>query len=80
MGFISWMFRGWYRDLSVWGIILGFVSFNSFILGASVTTAYTIGIVALALIFVDLITTVVRWQYRLYVMERDRVVNELERK
>jgi hypothetical protein len=80
LGFISWMFRGWYRDLSVWGIILGFVALNAFILGAPVSTAYTLATVALLLIFVDLVASVVRWQYKAYCLERDRVVHELERK
>ena len=80
LSFVSWMFRGWYRDLSTWGLILGFVALNALILEASLFTVYLLVTVAFLVVFIDLVVSFVRFQYGVYLTEQDRIVRELEKK
>ena len=79
-GFISWMFRGWYRDITMWGFIVGVVALIAMIMDASLMTVWILASVALALVMFDLAWKFLRFQYSLYVIERNRVARELERK
>ena len=78
--FLRWMFRGWYRDLTVWGGIIGAVALVVVWSDGDLVTAWLLLSVGLALIMFDLIWRFLRFQYSLYTMERDRVARELERK
>jgi hypothetical protein len=79
-GFFAWMFRGWYRDITFWGMIIGMAAFVNMWLDGDIVTAWLLLSVGLALIMFDLIWRFLRWQYSVYTMERDRVARELERK
>ena len=79
-GFLSWMFRGWYRDLNLWGLIIGLAGFVIMFLGGNLITVWFLLSVGLALIMFNVIWHFLRFQHNLYQMERDRVARELERK
>ena len=79
-GFLRWMFRGWYRDLNLWGLIIGIAGFVIMFLGGDLITVWFLLSVGLALIMFNVIWHFLRLQYSLYTMERDRVARELERK
>jgi len=78
--FLRWMFRGWYRDITLWGGIMGAVALVVVWSGGDIVTAWLLLSVGLVLIMFDLIWRFLRWQYSLYTMERYRVARELERK
>ena len=79
-GFVRWMFRGWYRDLNLWGLIIGIAGFLTMALDGPLVTVWLLLSVGLALIMFNVIWHFLRFQYSLYTMERDRVARELERK
>ena len=79
-GFLRWMFRGWYRDLTLWGLIIAVAGFIIMFLGGNLITIWLLISLGLALVMFDLVHNFLRFQYSLYTMERDRVARELERK
>lgn len=79
-GFVRWMFRSWYRDLNLWGLIIGLTGFLTMALDGPLVTVWLLLSVSLALIMFNVIWHFLRFQYSLYIMERDRVARELERK
>ena len=79
-GFVRWMFRGWYRDLNLWGLIIGITGFLIMALDGPLITVWFLLSVGLALIMFNVVWHFLRFQYSLYQMERDRVARELERK
>ena len=79
-GFLSWMFRDWYRDLTLWGMCISLIGFAVMFFDGSLITVWLLVSVGLALIMFDLVRHFLRFQYSLYQMERDRVARELERK
>jgi hypothetical protein len=79
-GFVRWMFRGWYRDLTLWGLIIGLIGFLIMAVDGPLITVWFLLSVGLALVMFDLVCNFLRFQYSLYTMERDRVTRELERK
>jgi len=79
-GFVSWLFRGWYRDLTMWGLIIGGVAFLNMLVDGSLVTTWLLLSLGLGLVMFDLAHSFLRFQYSLYRMERDRVARELERK
>ena len=79
-GFLSWMFRGWYRDLTLWGTIVGVVGFGNLWLDGNLITTWFLISLGMSLVMFDLVRHFLRFQYSLYTMERDRVARELERK
>ena len=80
MGFVKWMFRGWYRDITFWGMIISMAAFVNMWLDSDLVTSWLLLSVGLALVMFDLIWRFLRLQYSVYAMERDRVARELERK
>lgn len=79
-GFFSWMFRDWYRDLTLWGLLIGLVGFAIMFFGGSLITVWLLVSLGLGLVLFDLVHNFLRFQYTLYTMERDRIARELERK
>ena len=79
-GFLRWMFRDWYRDLTLWGGIIGMAAFVNMWLDGNLITSWLLLSLGLGLVMFDLIWRFLRFQYSLYQMERDRVARELERK
>jgi hypothetical protein len=79
-GFVSWLFQGWYRDLTMWGMIIGGVAFLNMLVDGSLVTTWLLLSLGLGLVMFDLIHKFLSFQYSLYRMERDRVARELERK
>jgi len=79
-GFLKWLFRGWYRDLTLWGTIIGASGFLVLSLDGSVITVWLLVSLGLTLVILDLIRNFLRFQYSLYQMERDTIKRELERK
>ena len=80
MGFVKWMFRGWYRDITFWGMIISMAAFVNMWLDGDLVTTWLLLSLGLALVMFDLIWRFLRFQYSLYTMERDRVIRELNRK
>jgi len=78
--FLRWMFRGWYRDITFWGMIIGMAAFVNMWLDGDLVTSWLLLSLGLALVMFDLIWRFLRLQYSVYTMERDRVARELERK
>ena len=78
--FLSWMFRGWYRDLTLWGLIIGIIGFLVMALDGSLITVWLLVALGMTLVLFDLTRSFLRFQYTLYTIERDRVARELERK
>jgi len=79
-GFVGWLFRGWYRDLTMWGMIIGGVAFLNMLADGSLVATWLLLSLGLGLVLFDLIHKFLAFQYSLYRMERDRVARELERK
>ena len=79
-GFLRWMFRGWYRNLTLWGLIIALMGYSIMALDGSLITVWLLLSVGMALVLFDLICNFLRFQYSLYTLERDRVAHELERK
>jgi len=80
MGFVKWMFRGWYRDITFWGMIISMAAFVNMWLDGDLITSWLLLSAGLALVMFDLIWRFLRFQYSLYTMERNRVMRELNRK
>ena len=79
-GFLGWMFRDWYRDLTLWGMTIGVIGSVNMWLDGSLMTTWLLLSAGLSLVLFDLVYNFVRFQYSLYIMERNRVARELERK
>jgi hypothetical protein len=79
-GFLSWMLQGWYRDITIWGLILGSAGFIVMALDGSMIVIWLLLSLGIGLVMFDLVHSFLSWQYSLYKMERDRVARELERK
>lgn len=79
-GFFRWMFRDWYRDLTLWGLFVGLVGFAIMFFGGPLITVWLLVSLGISLVLFDLIYNFLRFQYSLYQMERDRVARELEKK
>lgn len=77
---LRWMFRGWYRDITFWGMIIGMAAFVNMWLDGDLVTSWLLLSLGLALVMFDLIWRFLRLQYSVYTMERDRVARKLERK
>lgn len=79
-GFLSWMFRDWYRDITLWGAVIGVAGFVVMAWEGSLVLIWFLLVVGISLIFFDLVRSFLRFQYSIYKMERDRIARELERK
>jgi len=78
--FLSWLFRGWYRDLTLWGMITAMIGFLVMALDGSLIAVWLLVSLGMTLVLFDLTRSFLRFQYTLYTIERDRVARELERK
>jgi hypothetical protein len=79
-GFLSWLFQGWYRDCTIWGMIISGMAFLNMLVDGSLVATWLLLSLGLALVLFDLVYRFLSFQYSLYRMERDRVSRELERK
>ena len=78
--FLSWLFRGWYLDLTLWGMITAMIGFLVMALDGSLIAVWLLVSLGMTLVLFDLTRSFLRFQYTLYTIERDRVARELERK
>ena len=78
--FLRWLFRGWYRDLTLWGMVTGMIGFLILALDGSLIAVWFLISLGMTLVLFDLTRSFLRFQYTLYTIERDRVARELERK
>ena len=79
-GFLAWLFQGWYKNLTLWGLIVAASGLLVLYIEIGLITAWLLLSVGLGLIMFDLAWSFLGFQYSLYVMERNRVSRELERK
>jgi len=79
-GFLAWLFQGWYRDLTLWGAVIGVTGFVVIAWEGSLVLIWLLLSVGMALILFDLVYRFLAFQYSIYRMERDKIQRELERK
>lgn len=79
-GFLRWQFAGTLRNLSFWGFFVIIVAVIAAFAGCPRPIPFYTAIVGLAIMFVDMARWYFRFTYRLYEMERNSIVRELERK
>ena len=79
-GFLAWLFRDWYRDITIWGTVIAVAGFVVMAWEGSLVLIWLLLSVGMALILFDLVHRFLAFQYSIYRMERDRIQRELERK
>jgi hypothetical protein len=80
MAFLAWLFRDWYRDITLWGMVLAFVGVQVFLWEGSLLVIYALLVMGFVLIFLDLLRSYLGFQYSIYKRERASIEHELERK
>jgi hypothetical protein len=80
LGFLRWQFGDCYKGAQFWAFATILLALIARIGGCPGDIPFYILVAGLALSFVDTIVWVVRWQYRLYRLEQNRIEQELSRK
>jgi hypothetical protein len=79
-GFLSWQFRGVLKNPSFYGLVISVLGLMAAVAGCPAPWSMVMNIGGFAIIMIDLCYTWTRYSYRLYRMEQDRIMRELERK
>ena len=80
IGFLRWQFGDCYKGAQFWAFAIAIVALIATLGGCPGPIPLYILIAGLAISFVDSVVWVVRWQYRLYQLEQNRIEQELSRK
>ena len=79
-GFLSWQLQGTLSNPSFYGMIISVLGLVAALAGCPAPWPMIMNIGGLAIVMVDLTYSWFKWSYRLYRMEQDRIMRELERK
>ena len=79
-GFLKWQFAGWYRDLTLWGSVIGAVGLLAMYLGCPLPIPYFIIGAGWAMIIFDLARCWFRFSYALYQLQQNELIRKLKEK
>ena len=79
-GFLRWHFAGTLRNASFWGLIVIAVAVIAVVTGCPNPIPFYMAILGLVIMLVDAVRWYLRFSYRIYEMERNTIMRELERK
>ena len=80
MGFLRWQFSDCYKGAQFWAFAVMLTALIARLGGCPGSIPFYILMVGLAISLIDSIVWLVRWQYRLYQLEQNRIKQELSRK
>lgn len=80
LNFLQWQFQGTFKNPSFYGLVISLVGVVAGVAGCPAPWPMIMNVGGLCVIMVDLAYTWFSVSYRLYQMEQDRIVRELERK
>jgi len=78
--FLQWQFRDCYKSAQFYALVIFLLALFAKLGGCPDPWPFRIMIVGLAVSLIDSIVWFVRFQYRLYQIEQERIVRELSRK
>lgn len=79
-GFLTWQFSGTLKNLSFYGVMISVLGLVAALAGCPAPWPMILNIGGLIVVMADLIYAWISTSYRLYQLEQDRIVRELERK
>lgn len=80
LGFLKWQFKDCYKGAQFWAFGIMLLALIARLGGCPGSIPFYILMVGLAISLIDSIVWIVRWQYRLYQLEQNRIVRELQGK
>lgn len=79
-GFLRWQFEGTSTNPSFWGIVLALLGFLAAVFDCPQPWPMALVVLGAALALFDGLRSYFRFSYRIYEMEQQKIISELERK
>lgn len=78
--FISWQLQGTFKNPSFYGVVISILGAVAAFAGCPAPWPMIMNVGGLIIVMIDLLYSWIKWSYRLYQLEQERIVRELERK
>lgn len=79
-GFLTWQLQGTLKNPSFYGVVISVLGFVAGLAGCPAPWPMLMNISGLVVVMTDLLYSWIKWSYRLYQLEQERIIRELGRK